>query len=407
MAQPKLEQNMDIIQQAPLEIQLLGEDMNIIAKLDDEPNDVGGLTAAELKAEFDKGGNIIKKYLNETLVPEILASDATEKERIAAETARKKAEEGRVQAETARVQAESLRLSAETARTQAEEERIAAEAARKKAEEGRMQAEVARVQAETSRTDAEAQRAAAEQARVTSEAERGQAELLREAHERTREANELTREQQETTRVAAEDARNSWGDYDPQRAYLTGNKVSYQGSSYLCIAPVQGIAPPDSLYWLLIARRGMDGEGSGDMLSEIYDPTGQRRDIFEALTNLKGAVDEALRALRQEVSTDLSLQTESTAAALLKKQDLLKGTRGQLVGFDPQGKAVAVRPSDTIYSDLELYALGKHPILNCNGLPEMSAEYIRMKVALEAERESRARNISLSGDRETITVYDN
>lgn len=295
------------------------------------------------------------------------------------------------------------------------------EAARQTAETKRAEAETVRVQAETHRTDAEAQRAAAEQARGTSEVERGQAELLREMHERTRETDELTREeheilreahertreQNEAERVAAEDARNSWGDYDPQRAYLMGNKVSYQGSSYLCIAPVQGTAPPDPLYWLLIAKRGMDGEGSGDMRSEIYDPTGQRRDLFEALTNLKRTVDEALRALRQEVSNDLSLQTESTAAELLKKQDLLKGTRGQLVGFDQQGKAVAVRPSDTIYSDLELYALGKHPILNCNGLPALSAEYIKTKIAMEADRERRARDISLSGDRQTITVYDN
>ena len=30
------------------------DDLNIIQKLDDEPNDVGGLTAAELKAKFDE-----------------------------------------------------------------------------------------------------------------------------------------------------------------------------------------------------------------------------------------------------------------------------------------------------------------------------------------------------------------
>lgn len=47
------------------------KDMVIIQKLDDEPNDVGGLTAAELKAKFDEGGEAIKSYLNETLVPEL------------------------------------------------------------------------------------------------------------------------------------------------------------------------------------------------------------------------------------------------------------------------------------------------------------------------------------------------
>lgn len=47
------------------------EDMSIIGKLDDEPNDVGGLTAAELKAKFDEAGEEIKKYINETLIPEL------------------------------------------------------------------------------------------------------------------------------------------------------------------------------------------------------------------------------------------------------------------------------------------------------------------------------------------------
>ena len=43
------------------------KDMAIISALDDEPNDVGGLTAAQLKAKFDEGGQAIKQYLNETL----------------------------------------------------------------------------------------------------------------------------------------------------------------------------------------------------------------------------------------------------------------------------------------------------------------------------------------------------
>ena len=49
----------------------LTKDLDIIQKLDDEPNDVGGLTASELKKKFDDSGNAIKEYLNETLVPEL------------------------------------------------------------------------------------------------------------------------------------------------------------------------------------------------------------------------------------------------------------------------------------------------------------------------------------------------
>ena len=46
-------------------------DMNIIAKLDDEPNDVGGLSAAELKAKFDEAGILVQKFLNEVLLPQL------------------------------------------------------------------------------------------------------------------------------------------------------------------------------------------------------------------------------------------------------------------------------------------------------------------------------------------------
>ena len=50
-------------------------DLNIIQKLDDEPNDIGGLTAAELKAKFDEAGLAIKKWLNETLLPALIAAN--------------------------------------------------------------------------------------------------------------------------------------------------------------------------------------------------------------------------------------------------------------------------------------------------------------------------------------------
>lgn len=49
------------------------KDMSIIRKLEDEPNDVGGLTATELKAKFDEGGDALKEYINGTLIPGIEA----------------------------------------------------------------------------------------------------------------------------------------------------------------------------------------------------------------------------------------------------------------------------------------------------------------------------------------------
>lgn len=54
-----------------MEIQKFSRDMNIIAKLDDEPNDMGGLSAAQLKSKFDEGGLALQKYINDILIPEV------------------------------------------------------------------------------------------------------------------------------------------------------------------------------------------------------------------------------------------------------------------------------------------------------------------------------------------------
>ncbi|WP_343121262.1 hypothetical protein [Intestinimonas butyriciproducens] len=153
-----LSADLDIVQS--LVIPGLDDDLDIIQKLDDEPNDVGGLTAAELKAKFDAAGNTIKRYINEELLPAISdtvaeadARAAAEAQRQANETARVSAEQGRVTAESGRVSAENVRVSNETARQNAEQGRAAAEQGRVSAEQGRVSAEAARVLAEQQRVD--------------------------------------------------------------------------------------------------------------------------------------------------------------------------------------------------------------------------------------------------------------
>ena len=158
-----LSADLDIVQS--LVIPGLDDDLDIIQKLDDEPNDVGGLTAAELKAKFDAAGNTIKRYINEELLPAISdtvaeadARAAAEAQRQANETARVSAEQGRVTAESGRVSAENVRVSNETARQNAEQGRAAAEQGRAAAEQGRVSAEQGRVSAEAARVLAEQQR---------------------------------------------------------------------------------------------------------------------------------------------------------------------------------------------------------------------------------------------------------
>lgn len=121
MANNTLDKDLNIIAKSGLPALLLpfSKEMGIISALDDEPNDVGGLTAAELKAKFDEAGVSIQKYINETLIPAVLAEDATEADRAEAERSRRSAETGRVNAEFSRTQAEEARVNAEAKRQDA------------------------------------------------------------------------------------------------------------------------------------------------------------------------------------------------------------------------------------------------------------------------------------------------
>ena len=232
------------------------KDMKIISALDDEPNDVGGLTAAALKAKFDEGGEAIKRYINGTLIPAVVADGATEEHR----------------------------------------------------------------------AEAEAARAAAEQ---------------------TRQSNEETRQANETSRISAENARNVWGNYDASKAYAVGNKAAYGGSSYLCIKPCTGIAPPSAEYWLLIAKKGDKGDkgdkgepgGGGQPAVEI--------DISDSITMGKNCLWTTL----------LNLSHDSAAAMKIKQAALAGNAKVTVkikVSSSAEPERVTLRMVGSQYTDAEL-----------------------------------------------------
>ena len=59
-------------------MQTLNENLPIIQALDDLPNAVGGLTADQLKAEFDKGYKTIVHWLNDVMLPAFASVAANE-----------------------------------------------------------------------------------------------------------------------------------------------------------------------------------------------------------------------------------------------------------------------------------------------------------------------------------------
>ena len=214
--------------------------------------------------------------------------DTAEKSRVSAETGRVNAESARVTAESQRANAESVRAQNEAARISAETGRADAEADRVSAEDTRIANENARKSAETDRASAETVRESGENARKSAEKARASAEQQRESAESTRQTNETARVSAEKSRVAAEtarqtaeNARNVWEEYSAGKAYVPGNKVSFNGSSYVCTAETTGHAPTDTAYWLMIAKKGEDGKGAGDMLASVYDQKGKAQDVFQ------------------------------------------------------------------------------------------------------------------------------
>jgi parallel beta-helix repeat protein len=79
-----------------------------------------------------------------------------------------------------------------------------------------------------------------------------------------------------------------WETYDPLKTYQPLNKVSYNGSSYVCILESTGNLPTDGVHWLMIAGKGEKG-----------DP-GEKGDTGTGL-DIKGTY-ETLAELRQGVT---------------------------------------------------------------------------------------------------------
>ena len=292
-----------------------------------------------------------------------------ENKRDTAEKSRASAETGRVNAESARVTAESQRANAENSRAQNESARVSAETGRADAEADRVSAEDTRVANETARKSAETDRASAETMRESGENARKSAEKSRESAEQQRESSESTRQTSENDRVsaeksradaetarqAAEAARNVWEEYSAGKAYVPGNKVSFNGSSYVCTANTTGHAPTDTAYWLLIAQKGADGKGAGDMLASVYDPQGKAQDVFDFAVseaakvqrNLAGhtiKTDNPHKVTAAQVGADPTgtaahevsahnTSTDAHSALFAAKQDKIKGKKGKYVGF--------------------------------------------------------------------------
>jgi hypothetical protein len=137
--------------------------------------------------------------------------------------------------------------------------------------------ETAHETAESTRASNETTRTSSEATRVANESNRVSAESSRTTAEKARASAETTRQNNETTRINAENIRNTYIPYNDTQVFVPGNKTTFLGSTYVNIVGCVGVPPTDradNANWVVIAMRGdqgASGEGTGDMLSSVYD----------------------------------------------------------------------------------------------------------------------------------------
>ena len=322
----RLTADLNVVANSNLEIQLLDGDLNIIQKLDDEPNDVGGLTSAELKAKFDESGNIIKKYINNTLIPAVLTDDATEESRKQAEAARVAAEQGRVTAEEGRVSAESGRVSAEQGRSEAESSRVSAENARAQAETARADETAGLVARATAQANAAAESAteAAGAARSASGAAVAASGSASDAQASAAAASGAASQAQASAAAAAQSAASVDGINKTAQSWAVGGTGTRPGED-----------TDNAKYWAQQAAAAVGGDFATKTEAQGYVSTHDQSvdahaDIREAL-NAKAAGEHASQhgANGSDPLTPDAIGAIATTA---------KGTAGGVASLDTDGK---------------------------------------------------------------------
>ncbi|MHB7978926.1 DUF2479 domain-containing protein [Clostridium sporogenes] len=200
-------------------------------------------------------------YRNDYLEPEdldlIQSIWVEEDKRIRQENIREKNEENRVSNE-------SIREKSEKDRTDKEQLRELVEDRRQDNETGREKNEAARIENEKTRVEDENQRKENEENRIAEESERVDAE-------EERKTNETDRQQGYTEIKNTIDDFSVCEEFDLTKEYKKYNRVVYNGSCCECLKDCTNIYPVNKEYWILIAQKGKDGLGSGNMHTDDYD----------------------------------------------------------------------------------------------------------------------------------------
>ena len=142
-------------------------------------------------------------------------------------------------------------------------------------------------------------------------------------------------------------------EYSGATTYSVDDALFYNGSSYRCILESTGNLPTNTTYWALIAQKGLDGEGSGDMLASVYDPTGIAGDAFDMDNMVEGTNNKLVSSAEKTAWNDKLDDITGESIADLSDVDSIAGiTDGKVLKWSTD-KFVIADDNDTTYSAID------------------------------------------------------
>lgn len=276
-------------------------------------------TFSNLKEKTQSNINIQEEKIKEITRINLDVSD-NEAKRIEAEYIREKNSNTSISKEEERQANENKRIEAEKERINKEKERIEAEKTRQANENKRVEAEQERVLSENDRKSNELNRDKSEEERDLKESIRIEKEEERQANEKKRIDSEENRENTFKLMKNTIDNLSICEEYSNKKEYKKFNRVFFNGSCYECIKDCFNIQPGDIQYWLCIASKGKDGNGSGDMLTSTYDKNKNGKvDISE----LAESVDWENIKNKPDNFGKVQSVNEKTGNVVLKAEDIV------------------------------------------------------------------------------------